>query len=375
MSDIHPPSLVSLFLPSLRGGGAERVMLTLGEALTKEGYLVDLVLAQVEGSYLGEISKKIQIVDLKSPRILLSFPALISYLRQKRPKAIISAMNHANLIALLAKRFAKVKTKVVVTVHNCLSLESQDSPTIKTKLIPFLIHYLYPQADAIVAVSKGVADDLADTTNLARQGIEVIYNPVVTPKLLTKAGEPVNHPWFNIGELPVILGVGRLTKQKDFSTLIKAFAIVKQNLSARLVILGEGEERSTLQRLVEELKLEKVVNMPGFVDNPYAYMSKATVLVLSSAWEGFGMVIAEAMACGIPVVSTNCQSGPAEILEEGKYGKLVEVGDVEGLAQAIVNTVKNPVDFNSLLNRALNFSVENSVDRYLYLLNKLDRHD
>lgn len=375
MSDIHPPSLVSLFLPSLRGGGAERVMLTLGEALTKEGYLVDLVLAQVEGSYLREIPKKIQIVDLKSPRILLSFPALIGYLRQKRPKAIISAMNHANLIALLAKRFAKVETKVVVTVHNCLSLESQESPSIKTKVIPFFINSFYPWADAIVAVSKGVADDLAKTTSFPRQLIEVIYNPVVTPKLLTKAQEPVNHPWFNTGELPVILGVGRLTKQKDFSTLIKAFAIVKQNLAARLVILGEGEERSILQGLVEEFKLEKVVNMPGFVDNPYAYMSKAAVMVLSSAWEGFGMVIAEAMACGTPVVSTNCQSGPAEILEDGKYGKLVEVGDVEDLAQAILNTVKHPLDVNSLQTRALTFSVENSVNQYLYLLNKIARHD
>jgi glycosyltransferase involved in cell wall biosynthesis len=197
----------------------------------------------------------------------------------------------------------------------------------------------YPWADGIIAVSQGVADDLGQITRLSSDRIQVIYNPIVLPELFTLAQEPVEHPWFKPGEPPVILGVGRLHPQKDFPTLIRAFAEVRKVQQARLMILGDGPERQALTTLVSELGLIEDVAFPGFVQNPYAYMSKAAVFVLSSAWEGLGNVLVEAMAIGTPVVSTNCESGPGEILDGGKYGRLVPVGDSRAIAQAITSVL------------------------------------
>jgi glycosyltransferase involved in cell wall biosynthesis len=205
-----------------------------------------------------------------------------------------------------------------------------------------LEHYFYPWADAIVAVSKGVADDLARVARLPRDRIKVIYNPVVTEALFRKAEEPLEHPWFLSGCPPVILGVGRLTAAKDFPTLIRAFARVRESQLARLLILGEGEKRDSLEKLVRELRLERDVSMPGFMDNPYAYMRKSSIFVLSSCWEGLPNVLIEAMACGCQVISTNCPSGPEEILRGGHYGKLVPVGDAEALAKAILANFDKP---------------------------------
>jgi len=218
-----------------------------------------------------------------------------------------------------------------------------------------------------VAVSRGVADDLARLTGLPREKIQVIYNPVVTPELFVKAEEPLGHPWFAAGEPPVILGVGRLHEAKDFQTLIRAFALVRKKRVARLVILGEGEERPKLEALVRELGLEEEVALPGFVDNPFKYMKRAGVFVLSSQWEGFGNVLVEAMACGTPVVSTACPSGPEEILENGRWGRLVSVGDVDALAEAIILTLddKNHPD---VARRALDFGVQRAIDEYIRVL-------
>ncbi len=374
MTHSHPLSepfqkdRVSLFVPTLAGGGAERVILNLAQGFAERGLAVDLVLAQAEGPYLDQVSPKVRLIDLKAPRVLLSLPALIRYLRQERPAALLCAMHHTNIVSLWAKRLSGVSTRVVATVHNTSSSVSLSSSPRRARLIPLLIRLFYPWAERIVTVSEGLANNLAQKGNLPRNQIQVIYNPVVTPKLFVKAQVPLDHPWFSPGESPVILGVGRLTKQKDFPTLIKAFAIVRQSCPVRLMILGEGEDRLKLEGLVKEIGLEGAVSLPGFVENPYAYMAKAAVFVLSSAWEGFGNVIPEAMACGTPVVSTDCQSGPAEILENGKHGQLVPVGDVEELARAIAKTLQNPPCSQTLQNRAAEFSQEKIINQYLELL-------
>ena len=358
---------IAIFLPSLRGGGAERGMLTLGKGLAERGLNVDLVLAKAEGHYLTQVPPTIRLIDFQEKRVVLTIPKLSRYLHQQRPIALLSAMDYANIIALWARGFSGISTRLVVSVQNTLSLSIKNSANRRSRLIPFLIHYFYPWADQIVAISQGVADDLALTANLPRQQIQVIYNPVVTSEMLTLAQMSVNHPWFAPGEPPVILGVGRLTKQKDFATLIRAFALVRQHYVSRLVILGEGEERAKLEELVRSLGLEDAVSMPGFVSNPYAYMAKASVFVLSSLWEGLGMVLIEALALGTPVVSTDCQSGPSEILEEGKYGQLVTVGSVKEMANAILNRLQNPASAKLLKSRAMNFSVENIQNQYLKL--------
>ncbi|MCL1472411.1 glycosyltransferase [Argonema antarcticum] len=360
-------SSLAIFLVSLSGGGAERVMLYLARGFVEQGLNVDLVLVKKEGPYLSSIPPGVRVVDLGASRLLLSIPALIRYLQQNKPTALLSAMEDINVAALWARRIAGVSTRVVVTVHNTLSQESQNSIAIKKRLAPYLARLFYPWADAVVTVSKGSAEDLAQL-GISSERLKVIYNPVVTPELAKKAVEPVEHPWFAPGATPVILAVGRLEKQKDFPTLIRAFALVKQQRPVRLMILGEGTERASLEALVRELGLGADVALPGFVDNPYAYMAKAAVFVLSSLYEGLPTVLIEAMAGGTPVVSTDCKSGPAEILENGRYGKLVPVGDIKSLADAIATTLDESPDKAALQGKAAEFSLEKAVTQYLQVL-------
>jgi len=346
-------------------------MVNLARGFTKQGLQVDLVLAKAEGPYLSQVPKEVRVVDLGARRALCSLPGLVRYLRRERPQAMLSTLNHANIIALWAKKLARVPTRLVVREANTVSVEATNADTLKGKLMPHLIRIFYPWADAIVANSRGVAEDLMKLTDLPPDKIKVIYNPVVTPELFVKAEEPLDHPWFRPGEPPVILGVGRLTKQKDFPTLIRAFALVRKERPARLMILGEGEERPNLEALVRELGLEEDVALPGFVENPYKYMKRAAVFVLSSRWEGFGNVLVEAMALGTPVVATDCPSGPAEILEGGKWGQLVPVGNETSLARAIILALSKPVNAGELRSRAQLFSVDGVVQLYLDLLGVL----
>jgi len=223
-----------------------------------------------------------------------------------------------------------------VSERNTLSNEVQNYRSDwRIRVMPQLNSWFYPWADGVVAVSKGVADDLAQVTKISRDRIQVIYNPIVTPEFREKTRAPLQHPWFESGEPPVILAVGRLTGQKDFVTLIEAFARVRRTQPARLLILGEGEERAVLEEKVKELGLEQDASLPGFVANPYPYMCRAKVFVLSSRWEGLPGVLIEALYCGAPLVATDCPSGPREVLAGGKHGQLVPVGNAGALAQGI----------------------------------------
>ena len=323
---------VAILLPNLQEGGAERVMLNLANCLVERGLGVDLVLQRAEGCFLSQVSDKVTVVDLNAKSMASSGFALVLYLRRRRPRAVLAALTTTNILGTLAKRLAKVDTRIVISEHNTLSIASRNSQSLKGRCAPLLQRVVYRWADGIVAVSDGVADDLAQTIRLPRRRIEVIYNPVVTPELLRKAQETVEHRWLRPGEPPVVLTVGRLTKQKDLPTLLRAFALVRKERAARLLILGEGEERSRLRTLIEDLGITQDVDMPGFVDNPYKYMSHAAVFVLSSRWEGLSSVLIEAMACGTRVISTDCPHGPKLILGDGKYGLLVPVGDIDALA-------------------------------------------
>ncbi|MBO3457554.1 glycosyltransferase [Aetokthonos hydrillicola] len=365
---------IAIFLRGLYEGGAERIMLNLASAFAQRDLNVDLVLARAEGSYLPQVPTGIRIVDLKARWMPSSFPKLARYLSRDRPKTLLAALHYPCEIALWAKRLTRVSTRIVVTEHNTLSVEAQRIPQTSVRLSPLAAKLFYPWADGIVAVSQGVAQDLANITKLPNKRIQVIYNPVIVPEIFTKAKESVNHPWFKPGEPPVILGVGRLYPQKDFATLIRAFALVRQLSRARLVILGTGPQQPYLENLIHELNLEQDVVLLGFVENPYAYMAKAAVFVLSSAWEGLGNVLIEAMAVGTPVISTNCPSGPAEILADGKYGSLTPVGDPKAMAQAILsilagNTKK--VDSTWLHQ----FTLEACSEKYLNILNRSQKSE
>ncbi|MBD2020514.1 glycosyltransferase [Leptolyngbya sp. FACHB-36] len=363
---------VSLFLPALAGGGAERAMLHLAQGFAERGLKTDLVVAQAEGAYLTQIPLGVRLVNLQSrfPVVLSKTLALRRYLQQECPDVLLSALDIVSS-ATWARRMAGGATRIVMCVQTNLSQQFQDhQPNSIGKVRPQLVRWFYPWADEIVAASHGVAADVARMTNLSIDRIHVVHNPVVTPDMQTKMHAAIDHPWFAPDEPPVLLGVGRLVSQKDFFTLIRAFAQVRQQRRARLVILGEGEQRSQLEALVQELGLEADVDLPGFTDNPYAYMRQAGVFVLSSIFEGFGNVVAEAIATGTPVVSTDCESGPAEILENGKYGRLVPVGDANALAEAIVATLDSPTDSAILRQRAEAFSITTVTDQYLSILQR-----
>ena len=374
---------VAIFLPDLIGAGAQRVMLNLAIGIDRRGIPVELVLAKAHGSYLTSVPSSIRIVDLAAPRLLASLPALIRYLHRERPPVILSGLANANVLVLWARRLARVPTRVVVTEHNTLSVDVQSPRNWRAKQVPRLIKRFYQWADSIVAVSRGVADDLANTTSIPRNHVHAIYNPVILPELAAKASEPVNHPWFQADQPSVLLGVGRLTAQKNFALLIRAFAQARQKRPLRLLILGEGEERSQLEALVSSLGLQEDVSLPGFVANPYAYMAHAALFVLSSSWEGLPTVLIEAIYCGTKnnggnVISTDCPSGPNEILAGGKYGRLVPVDDIEALASAInfaldeapvPSTSDAKAEANTEANEAWQrFELETVVGQYLDVL-------
>lgn len=364
---------VALLVPSLRGGGAERVMLLLANSLAKMGYDIDLVLVRAEGPYLTEVADGVRVVDLQAPRVAFSIPPLIRYLRSEKPSTMLTALSHAGVAGALATLLAGTRTRIIVSEHSTISRSVVRNVTPAVRLALLLVRWAYMRASGIVAVSTGVAEDLSRTLRIPPERITVIYNPVVTPELVLRSKEPVLDPWFADGEPPVILGVGRLTPAKGFDTLIGAFARVLKTHTCRLIILGEGELRGPLEEQVRNLGIESHVRLPGFVDNPYAYMRRAKVFVLSSVWEGLPTVLIEALACDCQVVATDCPSGPVEILDGGKLGTLVPVGDTKKLAQAIITALHrntNPIELDHLKQ----FHLTTAVVAYSNLLSpSLDR--
>ncbi len=360
-------STLAIFVHSLYGGGAERAMLNLVRGFSARGISVDLVLLRVEGPYLDQVPANVRIIDLGGRRLIFSIHALMQYFWRERPTVMLSTLWDTNVAALWARCFTRSSTRLFVNVQNTISQEIKNPSRFQNRFMAPLIRWFFPWANAIVTVSQGVADDLIDL-GLSPDQIQVIHNPVVTPELLQQALEPIDHPWFRPGEPPVMVAVGRLTKQKDFPTLLQAFAQVRQQRPARLMILGEGGDRAALEQQIHDLGLTAAVALPGFVDNPFAYIAHADLFVLSSLYEGLPTVLIEAMAVGTPVVATDCKSGPQEILANGQYGKLVTVGDVSALADAILTTLDAPTDPALLRQRSKEYSLERSVDEYQRLL-------
>lgn len=358
---------IAFYTYKLAGGGAERMIVNLMQNFAQKGLKIDLVLNNVSGPYLPLVPPEVRIIDLNAKSVFRNgIFKLANYLKTEKPLVMLATFHPCSEVALLAKLWSSSPTKIIVREENTLSINSRMAKN-KGRYSPFFAKMLYPKvADEIIAISKGVAEDLIRVTGISKSKISVIYNPAFTPSVREKAQEPLDHPWFQKGEPPVILGVGRLEIQKDFPTLIKAFSILRKQQSCRLVILGEGEERNNIKHLIMELGLENDVALLGFQENPFKYMAKASVFVLSSAWEGFGNVIVEALAVGTPVVSTNCPSGPAEILDNNKYGLLVPVGDSKAMSEAIAcvlsdNSPLTNVDHSSWLHQ---FALESIAQKY-----------
>ena len=377
-------------------------MLTLIGGFLARGRTVDLVLCQAKGSYLGEIPEGANRVELKPtgglytrwhaamvsirdffvllrPVLLASkiapetarLRSLQQYIEDSRPDVILSALPYANLIAIWAKRKSKHNPPVIVSERIALATYCAAPSNFRKwrwRYLPALVRRTYPGADKVVAVSNYVADELTAVVGLQKGLVTTIDNPVVDDSLRERAREELEHPWFRPGAAPVVLGVGRLTEQKDFATLMRAFSRVREDREARLVILGEGGLRADLEKLANQLGISADVDMPGFVANPLKYMARASVLVLSSEYEGLPGVLIQALACGCPVVSTDCPGGSAEILADQKYGALVGIGDVDAMAEAVRAELDNPRSRDLLLQRAEDFTVERAVDKFLELI-------
>jgi len=308
---------------------------------------------------------------LQLPFVSHHLPALVAYLRRERPVVLCANLTPAGIAAVQARRLAGVDTRVVVIEHNAISqvVAHARHPDMPQRVA--LLRWMFRQADRLITPSEEGARDLAGFAGLDLSRVTGIHNPVVTPALLERARQPCAHPWLQGGGPPVILGCGRLSLQKDFAMLIRAFARVRKVRPARLIILGaaSGEaetarEKTALRDLAASLGVVADVALPGFVDNPLPFMARSAVFALSSRFEGLANVLVEAMACGCPVVSTDCPVGPAEVLARGRYGRLAPVGDERAFARALLATLAGPPDRRELRERAARFSVEAAVSRY-----------
>lgn len=377
-------------------------MLNLAQGFVNMGRQVDIVLCKAKGAYLGEIPERANLVVLKGswqlkerlyaasidrgeffsllrPVLLAKknapevsrLQSLSEYIDRERPDVILAALSYANLAALWARKASKYKPPIIISERNALFTVCKTPEKHRKwrwRYLPELVRRSYPLASDVIAVSHHVEKELCEDIGLPADLVKTIHNPVVDDRLRTRAQEPLDHPWFVPGSPPVILGVGRLQVQKDFATLLRAFALVRKRKTARLVILGEGSERANLEKLAVKLGIKSDLYLAGFVDNPFKYMANASQVVLSSKYEGLPGVLIQAMAVGCPVVSTDCPGGSADILENGKYGPLVPVGDAQALSEAMLAQLQNPQSADSLKDRAEDFSVDRAVDTYLGLI-------
>jgi glycosyltransferase involved in cell wall biosynthesis len=360
------PRRLAFFIGQLRYGGAERVTVNLLRAAASAGIPLDLLVGSDEGSLLSDVPREVRIINFKVSKLQHAIPKIALYLRRVRPYGVISQITHANIVMLIARAIARTKTPLVAVEQNQFSAmwaAGDLRPRIR-----MLARWLYPGADHIVGVSHGVSRDVEQCLALPPEGVRTIYNPIVDAHMLELAQQPCLHPWLNDGDQPVLVTVGRLAPQKDHETLLRAFAMVRRKRPARLVIFGEGPKRAAIESLRRDLGLQADVDLPGITDNPYAAMQRASLFVLSSRFEGLPTVLVEALACGCPVVSTACPSGPIEILDGGRFGLLVPTENPEALAAGILKGLDRHWDRAALERRGGDFSVDRSLSEYLDVL-------
>lgn len=401
---------VALVLPNLAGGGAERSLLTVAGGLIERGHRVDFVLFRSRIHYPGEVPEdaRLFIVDnqpddrtrdsaghilarlvqlpvpakprdwlkivgafkwdplcLPGSRLVRYTRAVAAYMNRERPDCVVPSLPRAKIATLLACRLLDTHPPVVPTIRNVVQARRRGHRRRYRRLFGRAAHF--------VCVSRGVADGLVERLGVPRAKVSTLYNPVVTPELDARMVQPANHPWMNDGGDPVILAAGRLTEQKDYSTLINAFGRIAEHRRYRLIILGEGHSRKRLERLIEDLRLSDRVSLPGWVDNPFAFMSRAALFVLSSRYEGLPGVLVQALACGCTCVSTDCPAGPAEILQGGRLGPLVPVGDPIRLAEAMTSALDTPTNSQTLREGVAHFTAERTVSAYERLLRSIVR--
>ncbi|RFA30115.1 glycosyl transferase [Alkalilimnicola ehrlichii] len=349
-------------------GGVEKMICSLARGFLEAGVAVDMLLIKAKGSHVDAIPPGARVIRLNAATSLASLPSIIRYFRKERPTALLAAKDRAGRVALLAKRIARTDTPVAIRLGMDLSGSMVGKSRLQKILRYWPIRKLYPRAEAIIAVSQGVAEDIKTVAHLPSERVHVLPNPTITPEMLALAKESVEDNWFNNANHHKLLAVGRLTRQKGFDTLLEAFALVRSTKPCRLLILGEGPARPQLEKQINDLNLTDSVRLGGFSKNPYAYMARADLFVLASRFEGSPNVLKEALALGTPCVATDCPSGPREILQNGHFGPLVPINDPQALATAIQDCLSNPIDRSILPTAVSDYTMKASSDAYLNLL-------
>ena len=356
---------IALLLLNEEDGGVERCLINLARGFVARGMRVDLLNRRRGGVFLDDLDDGATLVGLPGDTDALH--AVAAYVDDTRPDILLAAKDEdCDVAGQIGSRCKNPPAcYLVASVNFSAQLAGRRAGPLRRWRRYRDVRRIYGRADRLVCVSAGVADDMAGILRRDASGFCVLPNPVITPEHDARALEAVDHPWFAEGQPPVVLGVGRLSRIKNFPLLVRAFARVRRECECRLVILGEGKHRSRLLALAAKLGVAGDLDLPGFVDNPVAYMSRAALFVLSSRWEGFGNVLVEALACGTPAVSTDCPSGPAEILSDGVYGPLVPVDDDVGLSRAMLETLASPPDAGFLREAALPYTLDRSCEAYL----------
>lgn len=354
---------LAIFLATSGHSGVDRVMHNLVFGFVEKGLTIDLLQIRNHGPYWRDLPVSTRLIDLGASHVTTALPALIAYLRDQRPRVLLTDKDRVNRTALLGKRLAGVATRVAVRIGTTVSVNLARRGGWDRACQRLSMRRLYPWANVILLPSKGAAEDFLDFSGLPKSKVAVVPSPIVTADLRSKVGAVAPHPWLQPGQPPVILGVGELCSRKDFATLIRAFAKLRQRRRCRLIILGEGRQRPYLEKLVNELGVESSVGMPGFHD-PFPWLGRSAVFASTSRCEGLPVALIEALALGIPAVAADCPSGPREILDGGRYGPLVPVGDANQLAQAMDRLLADPLPPAALRQAVKGFTLENSVRAY-----------
>ena len=362
---------IAFLLNHLDAGGAERVVVTLANALSEVGHDVVIIVTKKVGSYLNDVSKNVEVIRLKGGRMLLAVFSLIPLVRRNQFDFVIAGLDQPNIALLLAQPFLKNGTKCIVTEHNHPVLSAKNVRGFVWQLTLRLKPLLYPRADHIITVNEASRQVLANFYGCDLRKITTLHNPVEIAKVQADAKGKCEHRWFGDHTVPLLVAAGRLAPAKDYSLMLRTMARINETRTTRLIIMGEGHLRAELEALRDKLGLNEVVDLPGFVNNPFALMARADLFIMSSETEGLPTVMVEALATGAPIVSTDCPSGPNEILENGKYGRLVPVGDVVALAEAILSQLDTPHDREKSISRAMAFLPMVVCSRYETLLKRL----
>lgn len=343
---------IAIYTPTLGGGGAERTAVLLANALVEKGHKVNLLVADLsehKGKLVSELKSGVNLVNFNSSRVLMSIPKLCGWIKKNKPTTIISSQTHANIAVAFAAKLSKFEGKLILREVSTPSINLKKVQGFKLLLLKRLVSWAYTNCSVVVPVSYGVKEDLENFLEIKLQNAEVIYDPVINDEMFKLAKEPITHKWFaKDRKNPVILAVGRLTEAKNYELLIHSFKLVVQEVDANLIILGEGEDRAKLEKLIKELNLQNKVDLYGFEQNPFKYMANCDLYVMSSKWEGLPGALIQALALGAKIVSTDCPSGPREILKNGQYGELVALDEnlLINLCQKMLSSLGSSASFS-----------------------------